>query len=213
MVWCRSLLQQHNRKVFMSFLSFLIKLELAIITEVFERFSRWTQKLLGIDCFVLAWITAVISLFCSVILFVAGIIVLNPVAIIIAAIGIQIQIKLLLQIPETRKKCYDQLSKGYANREFADQGARRLLSLLIAAAFTWMVIAAELSNANKFPFLFRLIADLILLLSVGGDYLVTAFLSCTPLPPGPSKLRKVWESLKSKSILGDTEGKLAPVPI
>jgi hypothetical protein len=148
-----------------------------LIDKVFEPFAHWFQKLTGKDCFWLAEI--IIGLYIilygweisleseNMLLF----------ALRFAVFGSFLIFVYIRQTHQWREHTYRNLDKGFANP---------LRKIPILRILLWIVAFLTLIPFNWFT-----VADSITLLC--WAYLI----SCTPLPPGQSKLKKWLEKLGS----------------
>lgn len=183
--------------------------EISLIERAFERFSQWTQKWVGMDCFSWAKVITIMALLASATLVCISIMeksIIMPILWMIVFAGDARN--LASTIPEAKATCYAGLMKGLRSPFLITLSKQRLrmmrLTLLTVPILTMGITTAP----NKL-----LSLSMMFIVTCATNYPQLAFMSCTPLPPGKSKLRKgmkrVHGAIKDALTPGD-EG--VPVP-
>ncbi len=174
------------------------KLELELLERTTERFSRFTQRWIGVDCFDLAE-TAVYTSTTTIIFrlwfifhtesYKAGIL-----PIIVAILLLRVNFNFLRKIiPMYRQLCEQDVSQGLQNRFKIILQRGRIWIFALSVPISLQDILTPFfsvwSNDNIKWFLYGL--------SVLIMQQQFSLVSCTPLPPTESKLRKGVKALRS----------------
>lgn len=190
----------------MPMVSQLKEFEILLVEHVFEKFSRWTQKWFGLDCFLWATITQTmiaqgigLHVVRERLDFLSGLIWTT-----LSTMNFFCAIKNSYR----RGMVYRELLQMMRNHLlFTENNYRTIIltGLLAQALFlgSGYILSSEIELNHVIP----------ILLMTSFSYLGNVFTACTPLPPGPSKLRKGINNLKSKlAELGSGSDGLAPQP-
>jgi hypothetical protein len=157
----------------------------AFLISGFERFSHWTQRAAGITCVRLASIVCYLIaalLLCACVLDIsqAGSVVWGLVACVAKTIGIE----------RRQDEAFERVANGTANPRKTQWPARAALVLIVLlfSVFVWSVrVSSHLSSL----YALRMIA-------LGWSFTpLSEYLeACDPLPPGTSKVRQWFDSMK-----------------
>jgi hypothetical protein len=201
-------LQQYIKEVLSMFENFR-DWEISLVERVFERFSQWTQKWVGLDCFFWAKVITIMALMATTTLVCISIMeksIIMPICWMIVFAGDFLT--LTHTIPQTKEVCYAGLVKGLRSPfliTLSEQRLKMMRLTLLLAPILMMSMATALSKWLPLSMMF--------IATCGTNYPQLAFVSCTPLPPGKSKLRKgsgrLVEAIK-QALAPDQEG--MPVP-
>lgn len=176
----------------------LEKLELALLESTTERFSHWTQRWFGIDCFDIAEKTAYLST-TSIILCVCFTAKrcghLSALAALISC-GFILHMNwvfLRKTLPIYRMLCKQDISKGMQNRfKLLSQRSRIWLAILMVPISLYDVFAPFFSTWDDRTIKFFLYGLTTLILQQQ-----VSLICCTPLSPTESKLKKLVTSTKA----------------
>lgn len=182
--------------------------EISLVERLFERFSRWTQKWVGLDCFFWAMCTVIIEIIVLTAMFVEYIkdkdfistfLTIFTILTILRNIGY-----MTVNIPTDRANCYTDISQLRKNRLLIKGSALRSKVFLIQALIP--ILCLRPIAIGKIELIFVLIV-----LLLASEYILLAFTACTPLPPKQSKLKQGATWLSKLIQKGVTSGGL-PVP-
>lgn len=152
-----------------------------LLERAFERFSHFTQKWVGVDCFF--WSGVSHSLSALFLLFLSQ---ASPGIIIpfLFAYEAMKDLTSIYNLPKVREKIYRDLSKGYENRlkMLLQKTRTSVLKFKIFFMTPLVCVAFILFGVN--------IVTLFFLLNYFQGYLPLAFKSCTPLSPRESEVKK-----------------------
>lgn len=172
-----------------------------LIDRVFEPFAHWIQKMIGWTCFSLSRICCLLFITQDSLINFHTATAHQPIDWLGSVFAVLIAIVLFFRTSYIEKECCKSIRKGFRNparqTDAGDRKFARFVACLILFIFTLVPI-----NHN-------LLGVTITLLFLSAPA-ATHFYACTPLPPGQSKARQMWEKFKEKLI--STDGSLSPEP-
>lgn len=186
------------------------ELEISLVTRVFERFSHWTEKWFGLDCFFLAKVLVLISVMLT------GFSLLGFVSLKehFGSIGMFMMLvsysSTLQEIDLARNEGSKQSESAMRNHRLVSKA--QLRCILLTMTFLLVLFSYHmLFTPNKHTPQIRNVLATCLCAVFLLAYCFEAFIACTPLRPGKSKMRRLWEKFKSKLIMDD-DGSMEPTP-
>ena len=159
----------------------------------FEKFSRFTQKWVGLDCFFWAMICTIISMFFHI--GIAAATHSKPILCLLFTYAAFKEVTKIFLIPKIKRRAYQALAQGFENELKVSMSATRTYSLKVKMFYIipGICICFGLYGINTMTLFFLLI--------LFHDYPPAAFNSCTPLPSGESKVKKMLKRLRQAIVL------------
>ena len=147
--------------------------EISLIENVFEKFSQWTQKWVGLDCFFWAKSTALIGVATTIMMLTeSSFFFFSSLASSVMALCA------LSGVYEVERQNRRGQVSGLRNNELFGGYYKRLMSIFM------------LLLSSSFIPLMKEVPVIIFSVLWASQYCTYAFIACTPLPPGQSKLSK-----------------------
>ncbi len=176
----------------------LEKIELALLEGTTERFSHFTQRWIGVDCFDLAetavYISTTTIIFRLWFIFHTESYKAGVLPIIIAVLLLRLNFNFLRKIiPMYRQLCEQDMSKGLQNRfKILMQRGRVWIMVLCIPVSLHDVLIPFFSVWNNENIKWFLYGSTVLIIQQQFS-----LISCTPLPPTESKLKKGVKALRA----------------
>lgn len=179
--------------------------EISLVEDIFEKFSQWTQKWVGLDCFFWATLVRVVQSLVGAVLTAIcvqekGFMIPTVIPMLTIITFLRNLVDISFNIASIKMRAYTDARQSRKNRILIEDSAIRsavaLAILILIPAMGIKVLATR--TVETVPVLISLMFVM--------EYTSLAFMSCTPLPSGKSKFKqwmtRVGESIQQSLVPG-----------